>query len=733
MLVACFMLLMGCTAQDNSAPEGGFTTLDSLKGGRIGVTTGTIFDVAALKQWPDASLQYYDGSANLMTALMQDKIDAMILDEPVARQLELTTSTVAMIPDYLMADEYGFAFQKNADGDKLRSEFNDFMETAQNGKLLELLDEIWFGTDESKKLVEPADSLPATNGVVRFSSTMENVPFDYVKDGNPVGYEIDLIARFCKHAGYALEINTCAFGSLLPGLSSGRYDAVSGCMSITSERAKSVYFSDPIYKGGIVAVVLKDGSGAIVPVETARIGSITGTVCEDIANESFPDAKYGSFSDLGSCMIALKAGQLDYMVIDDVNALNYSRHDPAYSIYGEPLLAVGYSIGVNKGKPELLLKIDELLAKYEADGTLKDMRARWIEAASTDYIMPELPELKDAPKLNVTTCAIFEPMGFYQNGELVGFDIELAKRLAYDMGMRAEISDAAFTSVIPAVISGKADVVLSSLFPTTERRQEVNFTAEYCNVSVVLVRCDETAAASKGFFEELSDSFSSTFIVEDRWEMVLSGIGITLILAVCSGIVGVLAGFGLCLMRRSGKSAPRAVASAVTRVLQGTPIVVLLLIFYYIIFNKTSLDGIAVSIIAFGLNFGAYVSEIMLSGINAVDPGQREAAVAIGFSSGEAFTKIIFPQAARHFLPVLKGEYISLVKMTSIVGYVAVQDITKVSDIIRSRTYEAFFPLIATAVIYFIISFGLSSLLGLVEIRLDPKHRPRTLKGVKVK
>lgn len=122
----------------------------------------------------------------------------------------------------------------------------------------------------------------------------------------------------------------------------------------------------------------------------------------------------------------------------------------------------------------------------------------------------------------------------------------------------------------------------------------------------------------------------------------------------------------------------------------------------------------------------------MLSGINAIDPGQREAAAAMGYTSAQTFEKIIFPQAARHFLPVLKGEYISLVKMTSIVGYVAVQDLTKMSDIIRSRTYEAFFPLIVTAVIYFLLSFGLSSLLGLIEIRIDPKHRPRTLKGVEL-
>lgn len=372
--------------------------------------------------------------------------------------------------------------------------------------------------------------------------------------------------------------------------------------------------------------------------------------------------------------------------------------------------------------------------KIAEDGKLLELLDEiWFGADESKKIV-ELVDSLPATNGTVRFSASMEavPFSYIKNGKPVGFEIELAKRLAYDMGLCPGFSDVAFASVIPAVISGKADVVLASLFPTSERKQQIDFTAGYYDVNVVLVRCDAASAQTKGFFEELADSFSRTFIVEDRWQMVASGIGITLILSACSLIVGLLVGFGICLIRRSGKRALCAAASAVTRILQDTPIVVLLLIFYYIIFNKTNLDGIAVSIIAFDLNFGAYVSEIMLSGISAVDPGQREAAVAIGFSSGDAFTKIIFPQAARHFLPVLKGEYISLVKMTSIVGYVAVQDVTKVSDIIRSRTYEAFFPLIATAVIYFIISFGLSSLLRLVEIRLDPKHRPRTLKGVKL-
>ncbi|MBR1735768.1 MAG: ABC transporter permease subunit [Firmicutes bacterium] len=121
------------------------------------------------------------------------------------------------------------------------------------------------------------------------------------------------------------------------------------------------------------------------------------------------------------------------------------------------------------------------------------------------------------------------------------------------------------------------------------------------------------------------------------------------------------------------------------------------------------------AIVGFSLNLAAYVSEMMRSGIESIDPGQREAALALGFTERQAFYKFIFPQAASRFLPVYKGEIVSLLKNTSVVGYIAIQDLTKMSDIIRSRTYEAFFPLIATALIYFALAWVINILLSRLE------------------
>ena len=153
--------------------------------------------------------------------------------------------------------------------------------------------------------------------------------------------------------------------------------------------------------------------------------------------------------------------------------------------------------------------------------------------------------------------------------------------------------------------------------------------------------------------------------------------------------------------------------------------VVLLMIMFYIVFARTSISGVWVAVIGFGMNFGAYVSEMIRTGILAVDKGQMEAALALGYTKPHAFMKIVLPQAARHFLPVFQGEFISLVKMTSVVGYIAIQDLTKAGDIIRSRTYEAFFPLIAIAIVYFVIAWLLTRVLVALQNRFNPEKRKK--------
>lgn len=160
---------------------------------------------------------------------------------------------------------------------------------------------------------------------------------------------------------------------------------------------------------------------------------------------------------------------------------------------------------------------------------------------------------------------------------------------------------------------------------------------------------------------------------------------------------------------------------------------VLLMILYYIVFGSLAISGSIVAVIGFTLVFGASVFSVIRSGVGAVDRGQTEAAYALGYTDRKAFFRMILPQALPHFFPAYKGEITSLIKATAVVGYVAVQDLTKIADIIRSRTYDAFFPLIAVAIIYFILAAILTAVVNHLSAFIDPRRRKAEdiLKGVK--
>lgn len=223
------------------------------------------------------------------------------------------------------------------------------------------------------------------------------------------------------------------------------------------------------------------------------------------------------------------------------------------------------------------------------------------------------------------------------------------------------------------------------------------------------------------FIQGITDSFYSNIIEEQRYILILDGLKVTILISVLATLFGTLLGGLICYMRMSHNRLLNGISGVYISILRGTPVLVILMIIFYVVFASVDIDPVAVAIIAFGLNFAAYVSEMFRTGIESIDRGQTEAGIALGFTKVKTFIHIVMPQAVQRILPVYKGEMIALVKMTSIVGYIAVQDLTKAGDMIRSRTFDAFFPLIMVAVLYFLISWLLMLALGYAEKKTNPK------------
>lgn len=196
--------------------------------------------------------------------------------------------------------------------------------------------------------------------------------------------------------------------------------------------------------------------------------------------------------------------------------------------------------------------------------------------------------------------------------------------------------------------------------------------------------------------------------------MIVDGFWTTIWIFLGSLILGILIGAFISYMQMSNYWIVRITANCYIDLMRNIPILVLLLVMYYIILANSGLSAMSVAIIASAMNFGAYIAVMFTTGIKAVDNGQREAGLALGLTPFKTFTYIIAPQAARHIIPVFQGEAISLLKGTSIVGYISIVDLTKASDLIRNASFEAFFPLIFVTVIYFVLAWMLGKSLDLL-------------------
>ncbi len=449
---------------------------------------------------------------------------------------------------------------------------------------------------------------------------------------------------------------------------------------------------------------------------------------------------------------------------------------------------------------------------------------------------------KNSKELVLVTEAGFAPYEYYQNGEVVGADIDIASEIASYLNRKLVIKDVAFDSIINEVKSGKSDLGAAGISYTEERAKEVSFTIDYAeskqvivvnknsNITdvsnlfgkvavqlgttadsyitenmpnIILVREKKFMAAIQdlkdnkvdavvmdelpakklitdnmkildapltidsygivvarenkelldacntviekmkstgeidkiilhhmGMDEEVNkkqnifDRFYNSVIYDGRYKYILEGLGNTLVISGCAVILGIVLGTLIALVRNYNENTGKlkllnVLAKAYVTIIRGTPSVLQLMIIYYVIFKSIAINIVIVGILAFGINSAAYVAEIIRAGLNSVDKGQKEAGYALGLSYKNVIQYVIFPQAIKNILPALGNEFVTLVKETSIGAYIGIIELTKASDIIASRTYDYFFPLILIALIYLMITSLLSKGVSLMEKRLN--------------
>lgn len=223
---------------------------------------------------------------------------------------------------------------------------------------------------------------------------------------------------------------------------------------------------------------------------------------------------------------------------------------------------------------------------------------------------------------------------------------------------------------------------------------------------------------TSNWFTDFGDLLYKCFIREERYKLLISGIGVTIKVSLFAAVLGILLGFLIALCNMSKNKILKAIGGVYVDVIRGTPSVTQLMIIYFVVFATVNLPKWILAGIAFGINSGAYVSEIVRAGILSIDKGQTEAGRSLGLNAYQTMTRIVIPQALKNIFPALCNEFIVLIKETAIVGYVGLMDIQKAGDFIKSATFVAFVPLIATAIIYYILIKSLTIFFKRIEERL---------------
>lgn len=727
----------GCKKQENEK----ITSIEQLNEPTytIGVPEGGAGMYMAEKYLPKAEQKTFSGNTSGYLAISQGKLDGFVYDRvmmefAIASGLE----NVELLEENLGESmDVAVGISPKSQIGNLKDKVNQFLADAKAEGTLDDMYDRWVSKAESTMPEIPVPQAPDCKIKVGTTGTVQ--PFSYYEGTVLTGYDVELIYRFGAWLNAEVEIKIYDYDGIIAAAEAGDIDCIMANLNATEERRKHIEFSDCVYPSETAVMVRSGQEGQnkekykeLSDFAGARFAALNGGVYDKLLQEAVAGAEdFSYYNSVPDIFAALKAGRVDAGALDEPLAQLAVAKNEGLKIFEEPVVLDEYGYAFPKGSP-LREQFNAAIKEFKEDGTIASLKEKWLGADESvkELIGQDWPG--DKGTIRYYYDSTHEPMTYVgSGGEPLGLEIDLMLLVARELDMKVEMTTCEFASLIAALESGKADVVSGSMSITEERAKRIDFAdTHYESAMVLLVRDLDGEVQQEGFWSGLKDSFRSTFIVEGRWRLILQGLGVTILISVLSGIFGLCLGFFICMLRRTGYKPIQLVGAVFVRVVQGMPIVVFLMILYYGIFGSVDISEILVAVIGFSINFAAYSSEMMRTGIETVDKGQSEAALAMGYTKSQTFFKIVFPQAARNFIPVLKGEFISMVKMTSVVGYIAVQDLTKVSDIIRSRTMEAFFPLIMTAVIYFAVANIMTVALSLAERKAAPKRNKRRIKGV---
>lgn len=706
---------------------------------------GSVFDDIIDGVIDHVGYRTYLSLAEQIAALEKGDVHAIALDMPVAELLVAQHPEFVIFPENVAPDQYGLILQNNS---PLTPEFTRIIEQFMEDGTIDALKEKWFSGKDEQMIIDWSEYRleGRKNGTLRYRYENTTPPMGFTgNNGQAAGFEVELVLKIANELDMGVTLQPSAFSSLINFLTEDMADVGSGCVSITAEREEKVDFPGVShYIGGAVLVCKRDDVAQTTFTQKEdfsgeTLGMVQGSSLGRLIGGKIEGITFKEYDDIAGQIAALERGDIAGLAIDMPIAEHILAQHDDLGMFPEILADDQYGYILPKNSP-YTQDISAIIRQFYDDGTIDALKEKWF-SGDEDRLVVDWTQYNTEERANGTlTCAYVDsniPMSFKgADGTPAGYEVELLLKIADKLDMGVSFTPANFASLINYVTSGKAAIGFGGVSITDERRETLDFPDSHYIGGAVIV-CKKSALTGtvtpeeKDFPANLLESLEKTFVRENRWKLILNGFITTLEITLFAGLIGTALGFVLCLLLRSKNKLISTLARIWSKLIQGIPSLVILMIIYFIVFASSSLSPVFIGILAFALMFGVSVAGILNAGINAVDKGQWEAAAALGFTKAGCFTRIILPPAIRHALPLYVGEFVAMLKLTSIVGYISIEDLTKAGDIIRSRTYEAFFPLITTAIIYFLIAAAISFAFSRLGKAIDPLRRPRRLpKGV---
>ncbi len=670
----------------------------------IAVAGGYSHEEETHRRFPDANILKVVSIADVVLMVMSGKADYGVLDLPVARTVVESNLDLEIVADStLFAKQIVAGFSPN--NSALLAEFNIFIKDFVNSETFE---DIIFRWQEGHGGALPNIPTLDEGKILNIGVDSESPPYCTSKRGNLHGISVEIIKHFALDCGYQLRLHDMSSEALEASLAAQKLDAtLTG--HTASQQSKSLLYSYVYYTVPVVMVsrvekilkaVNKKEKYSIDNLSKSTIAVAVGSAHEYFATKYFPDAEVIRVNSLSEVYQRVRSQGVQYGILDMPLIKDIASKHRDVDIVDKNLFTIDVGIAFAKENFALRDEFNRFYWSFKGSKLYDDMVSRWLVDGSGGNI-PKIGSVHSDRVIRVGVCTMAPPSVLLIDNEIQGFEIELVRHFALHIGCRLEMIDMSIGLVVPSLEAGRVDMVASGLCITEARRQRVIFSDPHQKVSSgVFQVTDQIDDVKQSIFSSIKDSFYNNLVRESRYEQIGKGLMVTIKISVFAILLGSVLGCWIYWCTLSRRYLVRWFGIGYITLIQGIPVLVLLMLNFYLVFSKSAMPPIIVAVATFAFSFAANIADRLRTIIK----------VKTLHNLGQIFT----PNRLSRIMPAYKSEAVSLIQSTSIVGYIAMEDVTRVSYVIRSGTFDAFFPLILTAIIYFMLSYFFSVLIDVL-------------------